>query len=125
MTNPAAHAFRQAIERQDHAALMQTLAPDVIFHSPIVHEPYLGREAVAPLLAAVMTVFTDFRYTAEYASTDGAVLEFAARVGTRDLTGVDILTFDANGLVREFSVMVRPYSSATTLRELMAAKLKK
>ena len=119
----AAGAFRAAIERQDHAALMATLSPDVVFHSPIVHHPYVGHEALAPLLAAIMQVFTAFHYTAEYTSSHGAVLLFQTPVGDRDLEGVDILQFDAHGLVREFTVMVRPYSAATALREAMAAKL--
>lgn len=117
------NAFRTAIERQDHGALMAVFTPDVVFHSPIVHQPYVGREALAPLLAAIMQVFTHFRYVGEYPSADGTVLVFHAKVGERDLDGVDILTFDQNGLVKEFTVMVRPYSAATALRELMAAKL--
>lgn len=117
------NAFRAAIERQDHHALMDVFTPDVVFHSPIVHQPYTGRAALAPLLAAVMRVFTDFRYVDEYDGRDGRVLTFHARVGERDVDGVDILTFDAEGFVREFTVMVRPYSAATALREMMAARL--
>ena len=116
-------AFRAAIERNDHRALMDVFASDVVFHSPIVHQPYIGRDALAPVLAAVMRVFADFRYVAEYDSADGKVLAFRTRVGERDLDGVDILTFDAQGFVREFTVMVRPYSAATALREMMAARL--
>src|SRR5579863_4567975 len=104
-----ATTFRAAIERKDLAALLTTLAPDVTFHSPIVHQPYVGRDALAPLLAAVVEVLADFRYTDEFLSTDGAVLRFQAKIGTRDVDGVDILRFDAAGLVREFTVMVRPY----------------
>lgn len=116
-------AFLKAIEAQDHVALMQTLAPDVIFHSPIVYHDYAGRDAVAPILAAVMDVFVDFSYVDEFTSPDGKVLLFRTRVGERDLEGVDILKFDAAGLIREFTVMVRPYSAATALRAAMAAKL--
>jgi SnoaL-like domain len=118
-----AAAFRQAIEQRDTAALLQTLAPDVVFHSPIVHAPYDGRDAVASVLRAVLHVFADFRYVAEYSAPNGHVLQFQTRVGERQLEGVDILTFDDAGLVREFTVMVRPYSAATALRETMAARL--
>lgn len=118
-----AAAFRRGIEQGDHAAVLATLAPDVVFHSPIVHKPYVGREAVAPVLAAVAQVFEDFRYVAEYGDGDGHVLRFRTRVGDRELEGVDILTLDGAGLIREFSVMVRPYSAATALREAMAARL--
>jgi len=98
------------------------LAEDVVFHSPIVFADYHGREAVAPILLAVSTVFEDFRYTAAYASDDGHVLAFSARVGDRALEGVDILRV-VDGEIAEFTVMVRPYSAATALRERMAALL--
>lgn len=116
-------AFRQAIERGDLPALLQTLAPDVVFHSPIVFQDYSGRDGVAPLLAAVMEVFRDFQYVDEFDAPNGKVLRFSTKVGERELEGVDILLFDDAGLVRDFTVMVRPYSAATALREAMAAKL--
>lgn len=116
-------AFRQAIERDDLPALLQTLAPDVVFHSPIVYQDYRGRDILAPLLAAVMETFSDFRYVDEFDAPDGKVLRFRARISDRDIEGVDILTFDAAGLVRDFTVMVRPYSGATALRDAMAARL--
>jgi hypothetical protein len=75
------------------------------------------------ILAAVATVFEDFRYTAEYASDDGHVLAFSARVGGRELDGVDILRFGPDGEIVAFTVMVRPYSAATALRAEMAARL--
>lgn len=78
---------------------------------------------MAPLLAAVMEVFSDFAYHKEYLAADGKALLFRAKVGERELEGVDLLTFDANGLISEFTVMVRPYSAATALRAAMAEKL--
>lgn len=127
--HPTAQAFRSAVERGDHEAAAALLAEDVTFNSPIVHRTYQGRDAVAPVLAAVVVVFEDFRYTAEYASapesdgSEGAVLAFSCRVGDRDLNGVDIFRIRPDGLVAEFTVMVRPYSAATALRERMAALL--
>ena len=122
-SHPSAAAFKAAAERGAHEDMTALLDPQVIFHSPIVHRTYEGRDAVAPVLAGVSIVFEDFRYTAEYASSDGHVLAFSCRVGERDLEGVDILHFGADGLIDEFTVMVRPYSAATALRERMAALL--
>jgi SnoaL-like domain len=121
--HPTGRAFRAALEHGDHEKASQLLAPNVTFHSPIVHRTYSGRDEVAVILAAVAHVFEDFRYTAEYASDEGAVLAFAARVGDRDLEGVDIVRFGTDGQIVEFTVMVRPYSGATALRERMAALL--
>jgi hypothetical protein len=51
------------------------------------------------------------------------VLEFAARVGDRELQGVDILRFDADDRVRELTVLVRPMSGMHALAERMRAML--
>lgn len=115
-------AFRSAIERgaPDEAAAL--FAPDCVFHSPIVHRPYEGREPLRAILRAVEQVFADFRYTGEYSGDTGHVLEFACRVGERECQGVDILRGDGERLT-ELTVLVRPYSAATLLREQMAARL--
>jgi hypothetical protein len=51
------------------------------------------------------------------------VLQFRTRIGDRNVEGADFLTFGADGLIREFTVMVRPYSAATALKDAMAAQL--
>ncbi|MGY1615637.1 nuclear transport factor 2 family protein [Geodermatophilus sp. SYSU D00691] len=122
MTDPFA-AFRAAVESDDVDAAVALFADDVVFHSPVVHRSYVGREPLRAVLRAVTTVFEDFRYTASYGGDDGHVLRFAARVGDRDLEGVDLLRA-ADGVLTELTVMVRPYSAATALRERMAALLR-
>src|SRR5687768_74498 len=121
MTTPAAR-FRAAVEAGDVAAAVALFAEDAVFHSPVAHRPYQGREALGAVLGAVITVFEDFRYTAEYASGDGHVLRFATRVGDRALEGVDILE-ERDGEITALTVLVRPYSAATALRDRMAAVL--
>jgi SnoaL-like domain len=122
MSSAIAAAFRQGVETGDFDSVVSLLARDVVFHSPIVYADYHGREQVVPILQAVSVVFEDFRYVAEYSAEGGHVLEFAARVGDRALDGVDILRI-ADGQITEFTVMVRPYSAATALRDRMAAML--
>jgi hypothetical protein len=122
MSSAIAAVFRRGVETGDFESVSSLLADDVVFHSPIVFADYRGRDQVMAILQAVSVVFEDFRYVGEYSAEDGHVLEFAARVGDRAIDGVDILRF-ADGLITEFTVMVRPYSAATALRERMAAIL--
>jgi hypothetical protein len=124
--HPTGASFRDALAKGDTATAASLLADDVVFHSPIVFRTYHGRDEVALVLAGVAQVFEDFHYTAEYTSDDGAVLQFATRVGERALEGVDIVRFgtgESADEIVEFTVMVRPYSAATALRERMAALL--
>jgi hypothetical protein len=121
MTTPYA-AFRAAIEAKDIDAAVALFRTDAVFNSPVVHKPYQGIPALRAILSAVVQVFEDFQYTADHGGDDGHVLEFAARVGDRELQGVDILR-SVDGELTELTVMIRPYSAATALRERMAALL--
>jgi hypothetical protein len=116
-------AFRAAAEAKDFSAASELFAEDVVFRSPVVFKPYEGREALMVLLGAVSRVFEDFRYVDQVESGDAATLVFEARVGDRELQGVDILRFDAEGRVREMIVMVRPMSGMHALAEAMQAQL--
>jgi len=101
----------------------ELFAEDVSFRSPVVFKPYEGREAISMLLGAVVEVFEDFRYTDQVESGDTAVLIFEARVGDRELNGVDILRFDDDGRIEELMVMVRPMSAVNALAEAMQTKV--
>jgi hypothetical protein len=115
--------FRAAAEGKDFSALEELFSEDVVFRSPVVFSPYEGRDAVAMLLGAVSQVFEDFRYVDQVETGDAAVLVFAARVGDRELDGVDILRFDGEDRIAEMMVMVRPMSGVHALAEAMQAKL--
>lgn len=119
------HPFRAAVEAGDVDGALALLAPEVVFRSPVVHRPYEGADAVAGLLRAVFEVFEDFRYVDQLRATAGGghALIFEARVGDRQLQGMDLLYDDADGRIERFTVMVRPLSGALALAEAMRAKL--
>ena len=114
MTTPdgAAARFREAVQAREPEAMEAVLADDVVFRSPAVHRAYAGKDATMVLLRSVLRVLEDFRYTRSFVSEDGSghVLEFLARVGSRELQGVDVLTVGDHGLVTELTVLIRPLS---------------
>ena len=129
MRDTTSARFRAAIEAGDLDAAVLLCTDDVRFRSPVVHRPYEGREALRAILGAVFTVFSEFRYVADFSgdaafSGDaGHVLEFTAQVGDREVQGIDLLRFADDGRVRELTVMVRPLSAAEALRDRMAPLL--
>ncbi|WP_406635064.1 nuclear transport factor 2 family protein [Amycolatopsis sp. WGS_07] len=118
------HPLRKAIENNDHAAVEALLADDVTFTSPVAYRPYPGKPITAAILRAVTGVFADFRYVREISSADGHdhALVFTAKVGDKEINGCDFLHTNENGLIDDFTVMVRPLSAATALSEAMAAR---
>ncbi len=72
-----------------------------------------------------MDVFQDFRYVREIGA-DGArdhALVFEARVGDKQLQGCDFISFDSDGAIEEFTVMVRPMQAMLALAEAMKERL--
>jgi hypothetical protein len=115
--------FRQAAETKDFSKLGELAREDIVFRSPVVFKPYDGLAAVTVLLGAVAEVFEDFSYVDQVETDDTAVLVFRARVGDRELDGVDVLRFDEEGRVAEMMVMVRPMSGMHALADAMRRKL--
>jgi len=115
--------FVSAVHARDPEAMRDVLAPEVRFLSPVVFRAYEGREVVLAILGAAMRTFDDFSYVHVLEEGDVAALIFRARVGDRELDGLDLLSFDADGLVGELKVMVRPMSATVALAEAMGREL--
>lgn len=120
-------AFREAVEKLDLDAAEALLAPDVVFTSPIVFKPYAGKAITGAILRAVSGVFQDFRYVREINDANGRdhALVFTARVGDREINGCDFIHLDENGLIDEFTVMVRPLSGAQALAAAMGEQFER
>ncbi len=123
------HPFRSAIESAlktgQTEGVLELCSSDVVFSSPVVFRPYHGREALGAILGAVMRVFEDFRYEREIGAegADDHALVFTARVGDRELQGCDFIHTGPDGLIDEFTVMVRPRSAMLALADAMAAEV--
>lgn len=119
----AVHPFRAAVEAGDLEAMVASLTPDVVLHSPVKFSPFEGREAVAALFAILLEVFEDFVYTDEIGGPDPVALIFRCRIGDRQVEGLDLLRHDATGRVEALTVMVRPMSAAVALAEAVRARM--
>jgi hypothetical protein len=118
-----AAAFRSAVEAHDVDRASALFAQDIVFHSPVTFHPFLGRDTVTALLTLVADTFEDFRYTDELTTEDGHALIFRASVGGRELEGIDLLRFDGDGLIADFTVMIRPVSGLMPFAQAMGEKV--
>ena len=121
-THDTAAGFRNAVERGDLDAAASLFAEDIEFHSPVTFHPFIGREAVTRLLGLVAETFEDFRYTDELAAGDVHALIFRAAVAGRELEGIDLLRLDGDGLIEDFTVMIRPLSGLMPFAQAMGEK---
>ena len=127
MTLPGLDKWYGYMKSHDRAALRDLLHPDAVFESPVVHTPQRGRDITFKYLASAEKVLggPGFGYVGEWRSATGAVLEFENEIEGIKLNGVDIITFDQQGLITHFKVMVRPLKAINLLHRLMGEQLAK
>jgi SnoaL-like domain len=118
----AASEFRAAVERSDIGAASELFAPGIVFHSPVTFHPFVGRETVTQLLTLVAQTFEDFRYTDELVTDGSHALIFKAAIEGKELEGIDLLRFDEQGLIADFTVMLRPLSGLIPFAQAMGEK---
>ena len=125
MTESALANWHRIVKTQDAGGLDALLADEVVFHSPVVHAPQVGRKITRMYLAAALQVFFNdsFRYVREIVSGNNAVLEFAVEIDGIQVNGVDMITWNAEGKITDFKVMVRPLKGINIIHQKMGAML--
>ena len=127
MTPQAVAQWHAIVRSRDEAALDTLLADDVVFHSPVVFKPQIGKALTKAYLAAAFEVLGNdtFRYVGEWTGADSAALEFVTSVDGVEINGVDLIAWDLAGRITRFKVMVRPLKAINLLHQKMAAQLEK
>ena len=113
------------------------LDDDVVFYSPIVYTPQVGKAITTLYLSAAgQTLPGDknasssdpskrFRYTKQVLAGDTAVLEFETTVEGKYVNGVDIIRCNEAGKIVEFRVMIRPLQAINLVHRQMGEMLEK
>ncbi len=130
--------WKTFLRSHELAALHDALDDEVIFYSPVVYTPQVGRELTAMYLLAAGQALPgetapstserrdgSFRYTKEVSQGDTAVLEFETTVAGKYVNGVDIIRCNEDGRIVEFRVMVRPLQAVNAVHQQMAATLER
>ena len=117
--------WHKLVEARDVAALDDLLADEVVFQSPVVHTPQVGKAITRAYLTAAMRVLNTpaFHYLNEWRGPTSAVLEFATEIDGIQINGVDIIAWNAAGKITSFKVMVRPLKAINVLHQTMGRML--
>ncbi len=129
--------------------LDELLADDVVFYSPVVFTPQVGKAITSMYLEAAASAFPGdagdeggtpgdqmasdessggtgaFRYTKKILSGDTAVLEFETTMEGKYVNGIDMIQCDDQGKIIEFRVMIRPLQAVQAVHRSMQATLER
>ncbi len=125
MTNPALASWHALVASRNAQGLNALLADNVVFHSPVVHAPQLGKAITTQYLAAALKVFSNdsFNYVREIVGASDAALEFQVEIDGITVNGLDIITWDDKGKIVDFKVLIRPLKAVNLIHQKMAAML--
>lgn len=125
MTPPVIQRWIHTVEGDGDARIEDLLAEDAVFYSPAVFTAQEGRDKTAMYLRAAAKLFggNDFRYVGQWLGERSAVLEFVADIDGTHVNGIDMITWNDDGLITEFKVMLRPFKALQAVIPKMAELL--
>ncbi len=105
----------------DENAISALLHEDAVFESPVVHTPQRGKPITVKYLASAGKVFSNagFHYVGEWEGKNSLILEFNAEINGIKIDGIDMITWNDDGLITNFKVMVRPLKAMNMLHQKM------
>jgi hypothetical protein len=116
--------WHDMIENRDPSRLPGMIAEDAVFRSPAVHTPQKGRDTVTAYLAGAMNVLgREFHYEDEWIRERDAVLLFASTVDGLEVHGIDLIRWDDDGQIADFTVMIRPFKALQAVMTRMLEQL--
>jgi len=125
MTIDTLSTWHALVQSRNAKGLDSLLADNVVFHSPVVHTPQVGKAVTVQYLSAAFHVFFNesFKYVREVTGPSDAVLEFEVEIDGISVNGVDMLKWDGEGRIIEFKVLIRPLKAINLIHQRMAAML--
>tara|TARA_B100001939_G_scaffold345204_1_gene361241 strand:+ start:2986 stop:3360 length:375 start_codon:yes stop_codon:yes gene_type:complete len=102
--------------------LDRILSEEVVFYSPAVHTPQVGKQITKKyLLTAAEVLFKEnFKYVSEVKGNEIAICEFECNIDEIYINGIDLIIWNGSNQITSFKVMVRPLKGLMILKEKMA-----
>jgi hypothetical protein len=125
MSDENLQRWHQVVFNKDKELLRELLHDDVIFRTPTLWSPKPGKEVAAFILETVLDLFEDFQYRRQWIDGNDWSLEFVTSVQGKGIKGVDLITWNDEGQIIEFEVIIRPLNSLQLLFQLMSERLAK
>ena len=124
MENPI-NKWHEVVTTQNQDLLKSILAENVTFYSPVVFTAQKGKSLTLLYLMAAAQVFNNksFSYTKEIINENHATLEFELNINGIEINGIDLITWNEEGMIVEFKVFIRPLQGVNVIHKMMQQML--
>jgi hypothetical protein len=111
------HRFAEAAEKGDRAAMAALFAEDVTYHSPTLTADLHGKDLTLRYLAEGTRIVDDLQYTDQVSDDERLILFWTGILDQREISGATVLADEAEGLIRDITVLQRPWGVAANFRD--------
>jgi hypothetical protein len=111
--------FAVAAESGDPAAMAALFAEDVTYHTPTLTADLHGKDLTLRYLKEGTRVVDDLEYTDEVSDGERTILFWKGILDRREISGATVLIDDAEGLIRDITVLQRSWGVAANFRDAL------
>ncbi len=116
----AKHPFRVAIESgAKPAEIAKLLSPEAVLYAPMLSKPVIGAGQVLKVVGEAARVAGPLQYTHEVSDSRQTFLLWKGHMEGFTLEAATIIVEDADGLIQEIRVLMRPWPVVTLFRDAM------
>jgi hypothetical protein len=113
------NAFTAAMQRKDLEAMLTHMADDITLKTPLAAEPFKGKAAIRPVVAALLGVVDQFDFREVLQGPQHVASFFKVTVGSNTLDGMDYWRLDQAGLIQEMTVLWRPLPAIAAVQNTL------
>ena len=108
----------------------------MVFYSPVVFTPQNGKDITKLYLSAASGLLekrknskdsekqeSKFKYVKEIINDNSACLEFETEIDGLYVNGIDLITWNDEGKIIEFKVLIRPLQAVNHIHQMMGKML--
>jgi hypothetical protein len=111
------HRFAEAAERHDNAAMAALFAEDVTYHTPTLTTDLHGKELTLRYLAEGTSIVGNLEYTDQVSDDERLILFWKGILAQREISGATVLADETGGLIRDITVLQRPWAVTANFRD--------
>ncbi len=115
--------YSQALAAFDHASILASLSDDVTIRVAVHDEPLRGKDTAAFLFGVLTQEMAPFRLTKEVAEGDTSVVLFETSLRGESAHGLNVVRYQADGLVAELTVFFRPLAVLQLIAEVIGGHM--
>jgi hypothetical protein len=115
--------YSQALVAFDAASILATLSDEVTIRVAVHDEPLQGKDTAAFLFGVLTQELTPFELVGEIVEGNKSVVLFETSLRGERAHGLNLVEYQADGLVRELTVFFRPLAALQEIAEVIGGHM--